>query len=444
MYLEANLKRSEDNIKVSWSDIPFKSFKTTIGDERIIGEGDFYKSDGLEQLLSKNFCVDGRYIYLSVSEEVIRIYVDKCGFVKPYVRIFGETLYVTTEPKYIYSTSNGFSKEGVECFLELGYVPPPYSLYPEWKVIPPGYFIEVSRVTSAITFKKWWLFETSQESYSHKSFWSHFNHEIATLENPGSTHKALLLSGGIDSRLISGSIEGPKKTFFMKMNGFSPDEADDFTINNYNEKIRGEHKKTIIDLKSPSVPESFIHSTYNGIDHAHMGKWKFYLFQKEIAGHLNNGIVLNGQTADTLLMKNITGDHFTCRMTRALYSKNANVLNLATLRKVFGSLSHLLPRGKAVKIRQIIQSWGTSDYFTGYLLNPGYIPGQRNNRNAADSVLKEIIEELINSYDSNIDLIITDLLLRTFIWGMDMRGIEDSSKAFNIKSRFVFMQGLVG
>lgn len=440
MHIKFSFHKGFERMEQRWSRSPFSFFEHTDLKGNIFGEGDFYKEGGVNHLISGNFDVDGRFICFVVTSDKICIYPDKSGFVKPYINFNGKHLQVTTEPEEVYSHANKFSNSGVYCFLELGYVPAPYSLYEDWKVIPPGYFAEVSLKKKSITFKKWWKFHKINERITPKKFWSNFCSEVQSLEGYRSSDPTILLSGGIDSRLIATAVNRPKKSCYIRMNGFIPDEEDALMIKSYPEGLKGNHQEVVMNLDGAEIKQAFVESSYQAVDHAHMGRWKFNLLLNQMTKESAGGLFLNGQTSDTLLMKNITGDNFTSRLTRGLYSKHANLLDFPGFSYALNVLTRFLPRNKAVKLSQLRDGWGTPSYYSGYLLNRGFVPGKKIQRSLVDDVLDTIVVELLDTYNGEVEYIISDLLLRTFIWGADMRGIEDASKVFGIKMRFVFMQ----
>ncbi len=401
---------------------------------------------------------DGRYLIVTHDKKKhqLVVTVDAFGFVKGYIKVEKNRIIVTTDPNIIYRNSKSFNALSLRLYWLLGFVPAPESLYEGWTVIPQGEQAVVNLNDGSISFKKWFYFTPSNKSHNHSisEFNSLFEQTVKQIQGNKSS-VGLMLSGGKDSRLIASAINDPK-SYFLKINGFVPDENDAAIISSYPKDLKGNHTQFPLSLDDENVIKCFIDSTVNACDHAHMGRWKFLYLLQKIQTQAPDDLLLNGQTADTLLMKNITGNNLSSRCLRSLYSSLNQPLNFTSVKLILQLLESLLPKSmhsKKAKLTSLVNYSGSHGYYLGYLLNSGNFPGlidshkvqletkvgQKGFHECWEWLEHSLMNPLISTYLGQADFLMAHFLLSTFIWGLDARGIEDGCRSLGIRSRFVFM-----
>lgn len=427
----------------------------------ILGEADLYfweKSNDIENGNFEN--LEGRFVFVEHDKQRqdLRVWTDSIGFRKAYVKIDNDRILITSDPYQMRSFSKSFTQQGLSLFMLLGYVPPPLCLYEGWTAVPPGSVATIHLRQKELKISRWWKIKQDFKptDYTPAIFREIFEEQLNKLALTDNVVKpAILLSGGMDSRMMAYALTIPeKKSFTLKMTGFKPEEEDVSRIATYPKSLKGAINIFAMNLDMPEIMEAFRTAVSAGSDNAHVGAWKFFFLMDKIRGNGNEYLLLSGNAADTLLSFNIPGNSLKQRLRRCVVSELAvSLFRMPKLTRPLLALSqNIVNQTQRQSIAGILRSFDESTYFLGYILNglyPGFSEQQetflasvigKKNLCAAISWLKvNLWGNLKDTYGDNYRFLLKDYLLRTSQWGLEMRVFEDASVYYQQRLRYPFL-----
>ncbi|HEX7026482.1 MAG TPA: N-acetylglutaminylglutamine amidotransferase [Gammaproteobacteria bacterium] len=183
-------------------------------------------------------------------------------------------------------------------------VPAPYTLFKSVKKLKPGHFLWVNG-DGTIREQQWWRLDypDKPESYSPEEWQSQLLdklQEAVRLRNVAAVDVGILLSGGVDSSLLTGLLAGqksaPVKTFSVGFESINDEDGDEFVYSDIiakhfsteHTKIRVPEKELLADL-----PNAIAAMAEPMVSHDCIG---FYLLAQTVAKHCR--AVQSGQGAD--------------------------------------------------------------------------------------------------------------------------------------------------
>ncbi|AWB66752.1 hypothetical protein C2869_10090 [Saccharobesus litoralis] len=368
------------------------------------------------------------------------------GFEKIYFQKKNSSFVITNDVSLL--DVNGFVSEGIASILTFGYLLPTLTLYEGINVLPVRATLKLNLATlSYDILDKGINSPSSVERSTVKSVES-----FLKLNNVDCS--SFLMSGGRDSRVIAAlNPSDVKKTFTFMLEGFKPDIDDLNNVLSYNNSIIGNHKVIRADTKDKTLCDSYKTSTIEAFDHVHAGRWKFDYFIKNVSSENERLTFVNGQTADTIICLNLTGNDVVSRIRRAAfygkYSHRAVKFLLKQLSPVLG----MFPNKYQMYFQGLSQAKNDAEYYAGYILNDIEFPGiERSKQKRLYKILgsaamenlyaktKRFVDGKISLYGSGeTHAFMLDLCLSTFIWGMDMRGLREACHRYGHSTNFLFM-----
>ncbi|TDM56047.1 hypothetical protein [Aliivibrio fischeri] len=400
-------------------------------------------------IITESIVQDTKY-KVEINDDKFVFYNSEFGFNKVYYQDFLNKLIITNDINLL--DIKRFDPKGISSILMFGYVLPNTSLYDGILALPPRtkLHIDLGNYTYDVSYER--LPNTNNLESNVNDI-----KNILTLKND--EQNAYLMSGGRDSRVIACLNKSKlKKTFTFKLNGFLPDEMDNHQVDSYKNDIKGTNFKCFLDSNDDEVINSYKISTEESFDHVHAGRWKFDYFIKKITRNNSNKYkFVNGQTADTIISLNLTGDNFSSRIRRASFYGGIEHTLIKNCLKLASGIFSKINNKYTPYFKGIVNCNSHSEYYSGYLVNNIEFPGVEVKKkqffysilgeNLTNSVYKkinELIETKNNLYTSDEKhLMMLDVCLNTFIWGMDMRGLREACHRYGHETNFIFMKDTV-
>lgn len=367
------------------------------------------------------------------------------GYRKVYYQKFGECLRITNDIKHL--DVKKFNKSGIVSIIAFGYLVPDVSLYDGIHCLQPRAILSYNPDEDVINIK-YKKIETVKKSVTSIN-------DLKTLLKIESEKYSFLMSGGRDS-LVIGCInkDKNKKTFSFKLKNFRPDEDDYEKIRRYQDLIKGNNHLVEVEATDKELLESYKRSTEEAFDHVHAGRWKYDYFLKKISKNQPEKLCLvNQQTADTIISLNLPGNDLVSRIRRAAFFGRSEHRVVKHILKKLAPLMFFLFKNRRNYITGLMNAHSDSEYYAGYILNDIPFPGIEPEKFAfLSSILGiESVQEVYCKVSSFFDykitqykhsqshLMMVDICLSTFIWGMDMRGLRESCHRYGHDSKFIFM-----
>jgi|GEM_PF-6169505 len=166
-----------------------------------------YENGNLDNYFNK---LDGELsvILIDAKRNRIVIYSDRFGLIPTYIYADASSVFISSNPKNIYLSKSEIQvrKESINCFVETGQLLGIHSWFEQVELIDSSIKLEIDIDTFTVQRDYYWTWEEVQRS--DLSFEDSVNKLAETFEAAVSKRKSvsnnttLLLSGGLDSRLI--------------------------------------------------------------------------------------------------------------------------------------------------------------------------------------------------------------------------------------------------
>lgn len=367
------------------------------------------------------------------------------GFDKVYYQQDQDWVRLTNDIKAL--ELHEFDRDGVISILVFGYLVPGVSLYKGVSCLAPRSILSYDWVCEKICVEYGRLPQRSSRPTTLDDIKSRLR--VSTKDY------SFLMSGGRDSFVIGGlNQDENKKTFTFKMDSFQADELDYVNVAGYSYKIKGRNKLICLKASDISLVQSYVRSTTAAFDHVHAGRWKFDYFIKSVTAQIGEGLIFaNGQTADTIISLNLTGDDLRSRIRRAAFYGDLDHRIVKKLLQTLSPLLSVLIKKNSGYMKGLAASKCDAEYYSGYFLNDIPFPGFEVNKrlsiarisgsDPAAHIYRKFCEfmglKIMQYGEGEAHLMMLDVCLSTFIWGMDMRGLREACQRYGHETKFLFM-----